>query len=382
MARTTRPSASRPPHQQPSRILRLVAFAFVNGCGASGWVAIPDEITIVGAPSSRLIAVAVEGANGLTRSEVLEATSTDSEVAVFDEGRVQALRPGSAVLSLTGDDGGVDVEVHVLDLSPFATQVLGFAPGAGAGFGSERMPDVVLGPPKGGGELAGSFDVVSLGAAGRIELGFDRVVGVDGRGADLAVFENPFSIAGSERAFKEPGAIEVRSAEEWRRVETQAGLVPVLAGSSDSSIDPRDPNAGGDRAELGSNRTFDAVAIVDGSTIASDARSAGFDLDAVMLLHAVPVEVSSIEGAERKVTMRVGERRAAPRFDALGPSGPVLRGLDAKLTLSSDGAVAADCDLAKELECEPILEAVQRGHATLKASYGPWTFELPIEVIP
>ena len=54
------------------------------------------------------------------------------------------------------------------------------------------MPDIVLGPPVGGGALAGSLDVVSLGFSGEIVLCFEPNAIVDGPGADFIVFENAF----------------------------------------------------------------------------------------------------------------------------------------------------------------------------------------------
>src|SRR5215472_3193032 len=75
---------------------------------------------------------------------------------------------------------------------PFADAVVSFSPGMGAGFGADKLPGIVLGPPQGGGELSGSLDVVSLGNDGVITLSFDLPVICDGPGADLTVFENAF----------------------------------------------------------------------------------------------------------------------------------------------------------------------------------------------
>jgi len=75
---------------------------------------------------------------------------------------------------------------------PFIDTVVAFTPGTNAGFGADALPGIVLGPPRGAGELQGSFDVVSLGNNGVIIVGFDQPVICDGPGADLTVFENAF----------------------------------------------------------------------------------------------------------------------------------------------------------------------------------------------
>ena len=55
-------------------------------------------------------------------------------------------------------------------LSPFVGGIVSFQPGEGAGFGQDQLPDVVLGPPVGGGERQGSVDVLSLGTGGVLVL--------------------------------------------------------------------------------------------------------------------------------------------------------------------------------------------------------------------
>src|SRR5690242_11809595 len=46
---------------------------------------------------------------------------------------------------------------------PFVDKVVEFKVGPGGGFNSEKMPEIVLGCPHGGGEFAGSSHVFSLG---------------------------------------------------------------------------------------------------------------------------------------------------------------------------------------------------------------------------
>ena len=74
-----------------------------------------------------------------------------------------------------------------------ATEVVDFQPGHN-GFGDSRLPDIVLGPPMGGGEYSGGIDVLSLGVGGEITLGFGPRECIDGPGVDFIVFES-FSVA-------------------------------------------------------------------------------------------------------------------------------------------------------------------------------------------
>src|SRR5690606_38549155 len=75
---------------------------------------------------------------------------------------------------------------------PFADEVVEYIEGTFGGFGSELLPDIVLGPPVGGGPTQQSLHVVSLGNDGSITLRFDLPVICDGPGPDFTVFENPF----------------------------------------------------------------------------------------------------------------------------------------------------------------------------------------------
>ncbi|TNV54554.1 cell surface protein, partial [Corallococcus exiguus] len=61
----------------------------------------------------------------------------------------------------TDTDAGVDAGSRPVD--PFADRVTAYQFGDSAGFGQDRFPDVVFGPPKGAGQFAGSLDVLSLG---------------------------------------------------------------------------------------------------------------------------------------------------------------------------------------------------------------------------
>lgn len=189
------------------------------------------------------------------------------------------------------------------EAGPFASSVEEFVPTESGGFGSEGLPDVVLGPPVGGGTSSGSTDVLSLGCGGSIVLGFTGAGIEDRPGPDLIVFENAFVPSGGGPPFVEPGEVSVsEDGETWATfacvVEGEdaplgcAGLTPVLS-SPDNGIDPTDPSAAGgdafDLADLGVSRAR-YVRIVDrteeyyGSTLWCSPPKGGFDLDAVSVV--------------------------------------------------------------------------------------------------
>lgn len=182
------------------------------------------------------------------------------------------------------------------DSPSFAKAVESFTPGAGAGFGADQMPDVVLGPPEGGGSAAGSLDVLTLGRGGEIVLEMSRPIG-DGPGPDFVVFENAFVIAGTDKVYEELGEVSVSAdGVTWISfpcdppagiVARCAGRTPVLA-SSANGVSVVDPSASGgdafDLAEVGVPLvTF--VRIRDKQSGGPGAN--GFDLDAIVSLHDV-----------------------------------------------------------------------------------------------
>lgn len=182
--------------------------------------------------------------------------------------------------------------------SRYVTSVESFSPGTGSDFGQAALPEIVFGPPKGGGDNAGSLDVVSLGNGGSITLGFAPTQIVDGPGPDFIVFENPFFPVGHpESVFVELATVEVsEDGTEFQAFPCAtsdppydhcAGVRPVLANPDENTIDARDPNlAGGDAfdlAELGlSGARF--VRITDRVDLAGF--NGTFDLDAVSIVHA------------------------------------------------------------------------------------------------
>jgi hypothetical protein len=174
---------------------------------------------------------------------------------------------------------------------PFADQVITFAPGSGATFGQDRMPDVVLGPPVGQGASAGSLDVVSLGEKGTIVLAFDDLEAVDGDGPDLIVFENPFS------GWIETGVVSASiDGETWYTWPCDAsnaaagypgcaGVHPVFS-NPDNGIDPTDPAvAGGDAFDLADIGLPSAryIRIEDSGANTYGGAGGGIDLDAVTI---------------------------------------------------------------------------------------------------
>lgn len=182
-------------------------------------------------------------------------------------------------------------------VDPFADELVSFEPN-GAGYGSDRLPEVVLGPPHGGGDGVGSSDVVSLGCGGSIVLGFEPPFIIDRPGPDFIVFENAFMSGDS--VFAEPGQIGVSAdGEDFVDFpcdpETLIGCAGqgLVMSNPESCIDPTDPLlAGGDAfdlADLGlsevvSVRVVDRSSENDAASRWCTAESAGFDLDAIAVI--------------------------------------------------------------------------------------------------
>lgn len=184
---------------------------------------------------------------------------------------------------------------------PFATSVALFQPGPGAHFGHDQMPDIVLGPPQGAGDLRGGTDAVSLGAGGVIVLGFAQGI-IDGPGPDFTVFENPFVVPGATlRYWAELGEVSVSDdGVTWATFPCDpasdhphagcAGANPVHAGAA-LGFCPLDPRvSGGDAFDLATVglRRARFVRIRDLQTQGPTAPAAGFDLDAIAVLHPGP----------------------------------------------------------------------------------------------
>ena len=174
---------------------------------------------------------------------------------------------------------------------PFADAVVEFTPGPDAGYGADELPDVVLGPPNGGGGGAGSLDVLSLGELGSITLELTDLEVIDGPGPDLLVFENPFP------GWYETGIVEASlDGIDWYAWPCEAedadggfpgcaGTEPVYA-TEDFWVDPTDPiAAGGDAFDLADIGLPAArfVRITDSgyNAMGYGGTTGGFDLDAI-----------------------------------------------------------------------------------------------------
>ncbi len=219
--------------------------------------------------------------------------------------------------ALASIDGGPDASEAgpALPADRFVTGVVSFTPGACAGFGASSMPQIVEGPPVGGGSDRGSTDAVSLGSGGAIVVSFAPNAIVDGPGPDFIVFENPFWVVGdSNDVFAEPGEVSVSDdGVTWQTFpctptpDPQSALGTGVSGpygqcagwhvvwsTPMSGISPVDPSvAGGDAFDLADLGVTHAryVRIVD-KTLEACADSGalpnnnGFDLDAISIVHA------------------------------------------------------------------------------------------------
>ncbi len=199
-------------------------------------------------------------------------------------------------------DAGTSPDAGARDTSglPYARGLHAFAPGEGAGYGADRLPAVVLGPPSGSGPSAGSLDVVSLGVGGEIVLDLAPFLAFDGPGPDLIVFENAFFAAGDPaQPFAELGEVSTSTdAITWHAfpcVPTRdgrtrwpgcAGWTPTLS-FDPFEVVPLDPaRTGGDAFDLATTgvRAARFVRVRDLS-VEGAAPSAGFDLDAIGVVH-------------------------------------------------------------------------------------------------
>jgi hypothetical protein len=238
--------------------------------GASAWLAL-----VVGA-----------GACGPLPTDVGDADIGDGGASSRPDGSPAADRNTIADAAV---EAGADNVVS-------GARVVEFTPGEGAGFGQSRMPDIVLGPPEGAGDMRGGSHVVSLGRGGRICLAM-RVPIVDRPGPDLVVFENPFTIAGSAVNYVELGEVSVsEDGQHFTRFACDrappyrgcAGVTPVYAHTG-SGLSPSDPRyAGGDAFDLrdvGLSRAS-IVCVTDLETQPPGPPSTGFDLDAIVAIHS------------------------------------------------------------------------------------------------
>jgi hypothetical protein len=223
-----------------------------------------------------------------------------NQVTGKDAGRRARAASDAALGSDPPDDAGAETAEVVggTGLIEFATGVVSYSPGQCAGFGQTSMPDIVLGPPQGTGDVRGSLDVVSLGNGGEIVLSFEPAVIVDGPGTDFIVFENPFFIGGDpHNPYAEPGEVSVSDdGETWTPFPCTAtaypygscaGWHPVYASGPD--FDPA--SAGGDAFDLAavgvSRARFVRIRDKTAQRCTSQGPTTnGFDLDAIAVLNS------------------------------------------------------------------------------------------------
>lgn len=229
------------------------------------------------------------------------ASAPDSGIVLSDDAGADPGDGGAVPVEKPRTDGGFvvgDGGVVVPD-DTFATKVVSYTKGACGGFGASFLPSIVLGPPAGAGDQAGSLDVVSLGNGGEIVLSVEPNAIVDGPGSDFVVFENAF-FAGGDRSlpFVDLGEVSVSNdGVTWVTFPCTAiaapygscaGWSPVYS-APDNGISPLEDRAGGDRFDLATIGVPRAklVRIRDKGTKACSPglTSNGFDLDALAVLH-------------------------------------------------------------------------------------------------
>ncbi|MGE6758655.1 cell surface protein [Corallococcus interemptor] len=196
----------------------------------------------------------------------------------------------------TEADAGIDAGSRPVD--PFADRVTAYQFGDSAGFGQDRLPDVVLGPPVGAGQFSGSLDVLSLGKGGSVTLEFTDLFAVDGPGVDLLVFENAFQKVGGD-IFAETARVSVSDdGVTWFDFPCDAtdkdGGYPGCAGTHpvfttpDNGVSPTDPTVAGgdgfDLADVGLSRAR-FVRLTDTGLNSYGGTSGGFDLDALSVVN-------------------------------------------------------------------------------------------------
>jgi hypothetical protein len=237
-----------------------------------------------------LLACGDDSSNGPTTDSGVDGGFVDSE--------------GPDASKPRADGGFLEPDGGVIREDRFVMKVVSFTPGECAGFGVTEMPDVILGPPVGAGDLKGGLDVVTLGIGGEIVVSFEPNAIVDGPGADFIVFENAF-YAGGNPSSPSADLGEVSVSEDgvtWKTYECKpspsaafgkcAGWHPVYSAPG-NGISPVDPaKAGGeayDLSELGIGKAR-FVRIKDTSTEKCEGQpkpnNIGFDLDAIAIVNA------------------------------------------------------------------------------------------------
>lgn len=185
---------------------------------------------------------------------------------------------------------------------PFVDRVVSYRIGSGGGKNKEKLPGIVLGPPKGGGKLKAGTDVFSLGSGGEIILEFTDNEVFDGPGPDFIVFENPFlQEPGNDphAGYFEYGRVDVsEDGMNWKYFPADtgtkkgcAGWNPVLANADENAIPETDPEkAGGEAYDLKDVglKVVRFIRITDLNNKLGGEGTMGFDLDAIAAINSRP----------------------------------------------------------------------------------------------
>ena len=213
-----------------------------------------------------------------------------------------------SVLTLTSLIAGCDTDGITEDEQEYifisASSVVSIEYGEGAGNGQDGMPGVVLGEPAGYLGTATPEDVLSLGNGGSITLEFPAQI-VDGSGADLWIYENPFTVGAAGEVYTETATIEVSlDGVEWHlfpfdyvqeatsAAEQFKGLAGVNIGGDEYDLKVLGLNAirfiritdCGKLTDTDDTRIMDSDGefLDDEGNICCGGTSAGFDLDGVI----------------------------------------------------------------------------------------------------
>ncbi len=179
----------------------------------------------------------------------------------------------------------------------FIDELVQWTPGENAGFGENELPQIIMGPPQGNGEITGGLDVLSLGMGGEIIVKSETPV-LNGEGIDFIVFENAFFEGGDpDKPFMEMGEVSVsQNGEAFVSFPCNqqtgvgcAGINPVYANSEKNNIDPLDPEtAGGDPFDL-EDLDLEWIQYVKIRDVSGNGCQPvcfnGFDLDAIAFIY-------------------------------------------------------------------------------------------------
>jgi len=228
-----------------------------------------------------------------------QASDAPEDESIHDEPSTAGDPAESVVEKLTPCKQGY-VQRVIEDNAMYTAANTGPHYGEGAGYGQNRYPDVVLGPPRGEGTLRGSLDTLSLGAGGEIVLDVGGSGAFDGEGADFIIFENAFYISGQASApYVELAEVSVSvDGKRWKTFGCDTADKPTFEGCAgsrpvysrpDNDISAFDAdNAGGNAFDLAKIDLKRAryIRIRDLKSQYIETPKTGFDLDAVAIVHS------------------------------------------------------------------------------------------------